>query len=109
MEEIKLEKNARAFRMSDGKMFIVSDDDYKELVKSITMEMLVNGDNRVYLIKDVVMQRAKLMQQIYNESKGDMNDITKNKYLQEILNVLKENDYKIITFEEEKNASQNSV
>lgn len=108
MEEIKLEKNARAFKMSDGKMLIINNDDYKELIKSITMEMLVNGDNRVYLIKDVAVERAKFVQDAYNKFKQDMDEVTKNKYLQEILDILKENDYKLITFQEEK-ASQNSV
>ena len=108
MEELKLDKNAKVFKMADGKVLIIGEEDYKELRIAIVTEMMLNADNRVYLVKDVAMDRAKFMERVYNASKGDMNDVTKNKYLQEMLSVLKENDYKIITFAEEK-ASQNSV
>ena len=104
MEELKLEKNAKVFQMANGKQLIISNEDYRELATAITAEMLVNGDNRVYLIKDVALERAKLMQKIFNDSKEEMNEKTKNKYLQEIIGVLKSNDYDIITFKQHKDS-----
>lgn len=101
-EEIKLDKRAKVFKMADGKSLIIGEEDYQELRIAIVTEMMVNADNRVYLAKDVAMERAKFMERVYNSSKSDMDDVTKNKYLVEMLSVLKENDYKIITFAEEK-------
>lgn len=96
-DKIVLERNSKVFKMANGKMLIISSEDYGELVTAIIAEMLANGDNRVYLIKDAPLERAKLMQNVYNDSKGDMSESTKNKYLQEILSLLKKNDYDIIT------------
>ena len=99
---IKLEKNSKVFKMANGKFLIINSEDYKELTIAIATEMAINGDNRIDMIGDAPLERAKFMQNVYNESKEEMNDSTKNKYLQEMLNLLKNNDYDLITLEKKK-------
>lgn len=96
----ELGPSAFGFKLPGGEILLINREDIQKIANELIVEMLVNKQNRIYLIKDVALARAKELYNVYSQEKKEMDDEMRKKYLKSILRYLDKEDFSIETFEE---------
>lgn len=98
----ELEKSSMAFKLKDGNVILISDEDINEIATKLIIEMSINKQNRVYILKDTSVDKCNLLYKIVVEQKETMTKEVRASYFKLILEILKNNrDIEFKTLEEE--------
>lgn len=81
----QLQKSCMAFQLTDGKVLLIHDDDVEKLVNDFWTKMILDKRTHCYMIADVGLKRAEYLYKIYQETKKEMSEETKEEYLKQIL------------------------
>ena len=100
-EEVKLKKSCMALELPDGKVFLLHNEDVDQLVHEFWMRMILKEQPHVIMLKDTGLDRARLLYQTYRNESKDMDDKLKQKYLENILKYIMDNNFELTTLEEE--------
>lgn len=98
--ENRLEKSAMAFKLKDGTVLLIDNEDIEKIVEKIKVEMLYKQPEKILMITDPLKSRADFMYQIYKEQRDVMSDELREEYLKSILLLNTDKDFGVETLKE---------
>lgn len=97
MEAKKLEESCMGFKLPDGKTLLIHDNDIKNIADKMFTHILTMEQERVFLIKDIGIERANKLYEVYQNEKDVMSEKGKQTCLAKIIKYLTEDDYELDT------------
>lgn len=101
LTESLLSKSKMAFQLPDDKgYFIIDELDIKSIASKLMTEMLLLNPERVMMLHDTGLARAKQLYEVYQKEKTVMSEKLQQDCLLKIVKFLSENDYELTTLKD---------
>lgn len=97
---VKLEKCCMAFKLKDGQIFLIHNDDIRSIAEHVKIEMMLNEPQYTLMIKDPELQKARELYEIFKSEKDGMTAELRMEYLKKILELGASCDFGVETFKE---------
>lgn len=99
-DDPKLEKSCMAFKLKDGKIFLIHNEDVQAIARKVKMELMLNEPQYTIMISDPELTKARELYAIFQKEKNGMTAELRMEYLKKILELGASCDFGVETMKE---------